>query len=243
MTPPKRARQTSQTLDHTQNRECSLEEELPGSGALLGWHAPAPRRQAGPRPSITPRQREALRREGLELASRSGPFEWADVAWDLCDEGRPEAAAEFWRAVLELYDCDARVHLHYADSLQEAGRTEAALKVAQSGYELAPDLFEFQEAVLDLLFALGHDETDFEWQEPVPSVVRLDGATRERIRRHLVEEGECDLFDLRYTLFDDEFLCFDVEELACDLERNEDFEVCRFEGAAYVSLRAAHPLG
>lgn len=207
------------------------------STRLLGWRAgaAAPRR---PKREPTAREREALRLEGLDLASRSGPFEWADVAWDLCDAGRPDAAAAFWKAVLELYDCDARVHLYHADSLSEAGRLEEALQAAVCGYEVEPELYEFQEAVLELLFALDRDESAFAWQDPVPTVVRLEPATRDRIRAHLLSEGECDLFDLRYTLFDDEFLCFDVEDLARDLEGDPGFEVCRFEGAAYVSLRA-----
>ena len=213
---------------------------------LVGWRAHRWRaRQAQPPAgsldvAVAKHPRNAAHRlrpsqDALELAAAAGPFEWADIAWDLCDAGKPGRAAEFWMAVIELYDCDARVWLYLSDALGEASRFEEALEAAGRGLELEPDNFEFQEAVLDLLFALGRNEHQFSWTV-WPQITRLGAPTRDLVASWLVAEAECDVFDLRYTLFEGHYLCFDVEDLARDLEEDARFEVCRFEGAAFVSL-------
>ncbi len=216
-------------------------EHRQGTGdRLLGWGLASPRAGRPDPPPADSTVSPAQRLRAHELALAAGPFEWADIAWDLCDAGEPHVAAAFWDAVLVLYDCDARVHLHHADALDAAGDLEGALAAAARGHALEPSVYEFQEVILDLLFALGRSENDFGWQTP-PAVVRLGRTTRDRVALHLAEEGECDLFDLRYTLFDGQYVCFDVEELALDLECDTRFDVCRFERAAFVSLTDPAP--
>jgi len=206
---------------------------------LLGWN----NRVTRPAPNhLIPTETEM--RESLAYATKAGPFEWADVAWDLCDAGRARTAWAFWLQVIELYSVDLRVYLYASDAAKESGNLTESLKLAEKALALAVEqggfIFEFFEAVYECELALGRTPTarsmtDEEGEEHIAPVVTVEQAV-ERLPEHLKSEGECDLFDLRYTLFDDEFLLFDVEEFAQECETDARFDVTRFEGAAYVSL-------
>ncbi len=81
-----------------------------------------------------------------------------------------------WQAVVEWEDGDR----HGLHKLGEAyvlnGEPAKTIELLSEPYRRSPDDPEFQFVILDALFALGKDETDFEWVECMP-VFRLDDSS------------------------------------------------------------------
>ena len=210
--------------------------EEPRAQHLIGWEVTQnlpPLGDAAALPGGS--ERAQIRARAQRLAREHGPFEWSEVAHDLSSTGHYYEEAEFWRAVLGLYDCSPRVQLYLADALIGAGLADEALEIAASAHRLEPELYECQEQVLDILFATGRTEDDFEWEQ-APDVVRLGSATRDRIHQLLQIEGTQDLFDLRFSLFEDQYVTFNIGDLAADLERDPRFEVGYLDRTAIVEL-------
>jgi tetratricopeptide (TPR) repeat protein len=189
--------------------------------------------------SYTPRDLSRLRRELGEYLDSHNRFEWWEKDWELEDRGDLIALLELRRAMLQRDPEDGRLYLHLADAYILLGDFERALKVAARLHRAAPDDYEAQELIIELLAASGRDLFDFEWvQEPL--LTFLDASLVERCRTFLLaERGACTTFELLTELFDQEHCLFDEDELAHYLARDDRFVVCHDMGGWLVVLRDA----
>ncbi|MEJ5369195.1 MAG: tetratricopeptide repeat protein [Bryobacteraceae bacterium] len=80
--------------------------------------------------------------EHLQWLAGRGPLPvemWMNLALCRRKEGKPEAALEAYRRVLEVQPNFAEAHLRMAETLLEAGREEEALDACRRGIEACPD--------------------------------------------------------------------------------------------------------
>lgn len=117
------------------------------------------------------------------------------------------------------------------------GEPEKALELLKPLYRRAPHFEALQWSILDALFALGRDESDFEW-EVVPAVVRLDAATLEACFEILDMERETnDVEGLYYRLLGRGYCAFTEEDLLGALRGDGRFVVRGDDVEASVRLR------
>ena len=144
----------------------------------------------------------------------------------LREEHGPWAAVLFWEAAFGrgLAGPNDRNHLHYADALLEVGDAQRALEQAALGYTGQWEQ-ESEELILDILFAMGKDESDFVWEEEPPKVWRLEPALADRIYEWLKEDHSGDYVEMRIGLFGKDYWHFEEKELSAYLAQDSRFEV------------------
>ena len=114
---------------------------------------------------------------------------------------------------------------------------ERGLEVLESLYRRVPHLAGLQWVILDVLFALGLDEGDFEWVEK-PVVVRLDAGTLNACVEILDRDREVgDIEGLYYRLLGRGYCAFSEEELLGGLRADGRFVVRGEDALASVRVR------
>lgn len=101
------------------------------------------------------------------------------------------------------------------------GEPEKAIELLAEPHRRHPENRDFQHVLLDALFALGKDETDFEWAELMP-VFRLGREVLDRCHAHLKPKRKARAVDELYHQFEMEGYCLFTRDELLEAVRQDD---------------------
>ncbi len=146
-----------------------------------------------------------------------------EIDYELREKDDYAGLVAHYEAVVE-WSGDCLYHL--GDAYVLNGEPEKAIELLTEPYREQPGDEEYQRVILDALFALGKDETDFDWVGVVPPVFRLDSRVLDRCHAYLKPKRRPLIIDELYDeLMLDGFCAFSPEELLGAIRGDERFVV------------------
>ena len=160
---------------------------------------------------------------------KSYPCEAEFEAWEIDYELREKkdyaGLIAHYQAVVE-WESGAPHGLHrLGEAYVLNGEPEKAVELLSEAHRNYPHNEDIQHVILDALFALGKDETDFEWVERMP-VYRLDASVLDRCHAYLKPKRKLrTIYDLHGQVILDGYCVFSPEELLEAVRGDERFVV------------------
>ncbi len=121
-----------------------------------------------------PRSREEERRQEIEFLNAEEYRRKGDLRGEIAH----------CLAVLGQRPSDLAVLYYLGRTYLEIGEAEKVIEVIGAGHRAYPRLLDFQDLLLDALFALGKDEADYEWANEL-RIYRLDQRVLDRCYEYL----------------------------------------------------------
>ncbi len=150
-------------------------------------------------------------------------FEGWEIDFELREKEDYAGLVAHYKAVVE-WSGDGLFQL--GDAYVLNGEPEKAIELLTEPYREQPRNEEYQRVIVDALFALGKDETDFDWVGSVPPVFRLDARALDRCHAYLKPKRRPLIIDELYDeLMLDGFCTFTPEALLEALQGDPRFVV------------------
>ncbi len=154
-----------------------------------------------------------------------GEFEGWEIDYELLEKKDYAGLVAHYQAVVEWQPG----HPHWLHKLGEAyllnGEPEKAIELLSEPHRQNPYHEDLQHVILGALFALGKDETEFDWVERLP-VYRLDASFLERCHAYLKPKREpLDAEGLRLELGIHGYCAFTSQDLLDAIRRDPRFVV------------------
>ncbi len=153
-------------------------------------------------------------------------FEAWEIDYELHQKQDYAGLVAHYRAVVEWESGGHHGLFNLGEAYVLNGEPEKAIELLREPHRQSPRDEEFQHVILDALFALGKDETDFDWVERIP-VYRLDDSSfLDRCHAFLKPKRQpLDAEGLRLKVGIDGYCVFTPEELLEAIRRDQRFVV------------------
>ncbi len=165
-------------------------------------------------------------------------FEAWEIGYELHARQDYEGLVAHYRAVVEWEGGTRYGLFDLGEAYVLNGEPEKAIELLAEPHRQNPGAEEFQHVILEALFALGKDETHFDWVERIP-VYRLDDSSfLDRCHAYLKPKRKpCDAEGLRLEVGIDGHCAFSADELLEAICRDARFVVEEDE-FGYPEVRA-----
>lgn len=155
-------------------------------------------------------------------------FEAWEIDYELREKKDYAGLIAHYKAVVEWESGGPRGLYRLGEAYVLNGEPEKAIELLSGAHRKYPHDEDIQHVILDALFALGKDETDFEWVERMP-VYRLDASVLDRCHAYLKPKRKLrDVYDL-HGQFIHGYCVFSPEELLEAVRGDDRFVVVEDE--------------
>lgn len=155
-----------------------------------------------------------------------GEFEGWEIDYELREAKDYLGLIAHYKAVLEWQPGSAHGFKGLGEAYVLNNEPEKALKLLREPHRRYPGDWDLQYVILDALFALGKDESDFDWVERIPVIHLKDSRTLDFCHAYLKPKRKPRLVDdLHCHLMVEGYCAFTREELLQAVRKDERFVV------------------
>ncbi len=152
-------------------------------------------------------------------------FEAWEIDYELREKEEYAGLVAHYEAVVEWYGDGFEGLCELGDAYVLNGEPDKAIELLSEPHRQDPLNEEFQRVILDALFALGKDETAFDWVECIP-VLRRGSDVLDRCHAYLKPKRKPrSVYELHTELTIDGYCVFSPEELLEAIRGDERFVV------------------